>query len=367
MKAIRLKCSLLLFVSMALSYNAIAEKIEVEKRIHKVFTIRQDGQLVIENKYGKIDIAIGESNKITMEIVMKAKSGSEKKAKETLDRISVDIEEGNNRVEAVTRIESSSGFMSWFDSGNVEMEIQYNILAPADIYFDLSQRYGSIFVETTNRDLDIELSYGDLRLGDVNAKLDLDMSYSDGAISKINSGEMIMSYSDLEMEDAQSLEVDMKYTDLSMGSAIRAEIITAYADFRALDIDELSYQGKYDDVVIDRVKSVDMEAAYSGWKIGGLSQQGRFDMRYGDLLVSNIAPGFKNIDINTAYTGVVLRFQPGASFSLDAQNGYADIHHRDLRVTEDIEKVGSKTLKAYRGTGGGMVTARMNYGDLTIE
>jgi hypothetical protein len=361
-----LKCSLiLLFLSLTLP--GFAEKTEVEKRINKVFSIRPEGNLVVENRYGKIDVAIGAANTITMDVVIKARSGSLKKAQETLDRISVDFEEGNNHVEAVTHIESSSSWMSWFDSGNAEMEINYNILVPAEIFMDLRQKYGSIFVESTNRKLTVDLSYGDLRLGDINAALSLEMAYSNGAISRIQSGEMIMSYSDLDMEDAQSIDVDMKYTDLSMGSATRANIITAYADFRAMDIDEMTYSGKYDDVVIDRVKTIDMESAYSGWKIGGLSHHGHFDMRYGDLQISNIAPGFTKLDINTAYTGVVLRFQPGASFSVDAQNNYCGIHHQGLKVTEEIQRTGSVTFKGFRGSGGGSVITRMNYGDLSIE
>ena len=68
-----------------------------------------------------------------------------------------------------------------------------------------------------------------------------------------------------------------------------------------------------------------------------------------------------------AYTGVVLRFAPSASFSIDAENSYCDIHHSGLKVMEDIQKTGSTILKASRGSGGGMVYARMSYGELKIE
>ena len=361
-----MKCSLLLLLIPCLSM-AVAEKSEVEKRINKEFNVQPESSLAIDNRYGRIDVAIGESNRIKIEVVMKVKAGSEKKAQEALDRISVGISQSGSRVSASTSISSTSGWMSWFDTGNVEMEINYNVLVPADIFIDLKQKYGSVFVETTNRDLRIDLSYGDIRLGDINAKLSLEMAYSDGSLSRIKNGDLSLSYSDLEMEDAQSVEIDMKYTDVSMGSAIRANVMTAYGNFRAMDIDELMYRGKYDDVVIERVKSIDMESAYSGMKIGGISGHGHFEMRYGDLQVSNIAAGFSKLDIDTEYTGVVLRFAPNAAFAIDAQNNYCDIHHHDLRVTEDIQRTGSTVLKASKGSGGGIVYARMNYGELSIE
>jgi hypothetical protein len=346
---------------------AIAEKFEVEKRINKDFNIQADGTLLIDNKYGRIDIAIGANNQIKLEVVMKVKANSEKKAQETLDRISVDVSQNGNRVTAATTVASSSSWMTWLDQGNSDMEINYNVLVPADIFLDLNQKYGSIFVETTNRDLRIDLSYGDLRLGDINARLILDMAYSNGATSRINEGKMVLSYSDLDMEDVRTLDIDMKYTDIVMGSAIRANVVAAYSDLRGIDIDEFVYRGKYDDVVVERVKTVDMESAYSGWRIEGLSDQGRFEMRYGDLQVNNITDRFTKIDLQTAYTGVVLRFTPATSFSIDAQNNYCDIHHRNLKVTEEIQKIGSTVLKGSRGTGGGMVFARMSYGELNIE
>ena len=346
MKAAIMKCSILLL--LILFFNmAHAEKSEAERRIQKEFVVKADGFLSVDNRYGKIDIAIGESNQIKMEVVIKVRAGSDKKAQESLDRISIDISQSGNRVSASTSVSSTSGWSSWFDSGNVEMEINYNILVPADIFLELRQKYGSIFVETTNRDLRIDLSYGDLRLGDINAKLSLEMAYSDGNMSRINTGELVLSYSDLEMEDAEAVKVDMT---------------TAYSDFRGIDIYDLTYRGKYDDVSVERVQTIDMESAYSGMRIGGLSSHGHFDMRYGDLQVSNIAAGFSRLDINTSYTGVKLRFLPGASFTIDAQNNYCPINHHDLRVSEDIQKAGSSILKASKGTGGGLIMARMNYG-----
>lgn len=366
MKAVIKKCSMLLLLIPFFNL-AQAEKSEAERRILKEYIVKADGSLSVDNRYGKIDISIGESNQVKMEVVMKVRAGSDKKAQENLDRISIDIAQSGNRVSASTNVSSTSGWSSWFDTGNVELEINYKILVPADIFLDLKQKYGSIFVETTNRDLVVDLSYGDLRLGDINAKVSLKMAYSDGNMSRINSGELVLSYSDLEMEDAESVSIDMKYTDLVMGSAKRASIITAYSDFRGIDIYDLTYRGKYDDVAVERVRTIDMESAYSGMRIGGLSSHGRFDMRYGDLQVNNIAAGFSRVDINTSYTGVKLRFLPGASFTIDAQNNYCPVNHRDLRVTEDIQKAGSTILKASRGSGGGLITARMNYGELSIE
>lgn len=366
MKMINMKCSLLLLLLPVLGF-AGSKGNEVERKISRQFTTQTNGYLDISNRYGNIDVAVGASNQIKIDVVITAEASSVKKAQEAVDRINIAFEESSNRVSARTEVENNSGWSSWFDNSNVSLKINYTVMVPADIFMQLANKYGNIYVETTNRDLRIDLDYGDIRLGNIYAKLDLDMSYSDGAISGIKNGDLSLSYSDLEMEDAEALQVDMKYSDLVMGSAIRLKVVSSYSDLQGNDVDEVSYSGKYDELVFERVKSIEAQSAYSGMQVSGLSTSGRFDMRYGELDVSNIRRGFSRLDIATSYTGVVLGFDEGSSFSIDAQNNYCDINHHGLTVTEDIQRAGSSTLKASRGTGGGLIFVRMNYGELSIE
>ena len=366
MKVLTMKCSLLLLFIPLLGLSGNKGQ-QVEKSINREFNIQSNGLLGINNRYGSIDIAIGEGNKVKMDILITVEAPSTKKAQEAMDRISIEFDEGTNRVQATTEIESSSSWSTWFDNDNVDIEINYTVLAPVDVYLDLVNKYGDIYVETTNRDLKIDLGYGDIRLGDINAKLSLDMAYSEGTTSRIQDGDLDLSYSDLAMEDAQSVNLDMKYTDLVMGSATRLKVVSSYSDLHGKDVDEVMYSGKYDDLYFERVKTIDVESGYSGMEIEGLSQSGNFEMRYGDLRVDNIGNQFTKLNINTSYTGVELRFAGGTSYTIDAQNNYCDIQHDGLKVSEDIQKGGSLTLKGTKGTGGGMVYVRMNYGELSIE
>ena len=367
MKRRIMKCSFLLLLLLPMLGFAGTKGEEAEKKISRQFTTQANGYLDINNRYGDIDIAIGESNKIKIDVLITAEASSLKKAQEAIERVNVTFQESSNRVSAQTEIASNSGWSSWFDTGEANLRINYHVLVPEDIYLSLINKYGNIYVETTSRDLRIDLSYGDIRLGDIKSKLSLKMAYGDGTMAKIADGDIDLSYSDLEMKDANAVRLEMKYTDLVMGSATRLKLISSYSNLRGKDVSELSYAGKYDDLVFERVKDIEAESAYSGLKLGGLGTSGRFDMRYGDLSVGDIERGFAMININTSYTGVILDFLEDASFTIDAQNNYCDINHHGLKVTEDIQKAGSTTLKASKGTGGGQVIARMNYGELSIQ
>jgi len=339
----------------------------VEKKINRDFNIQANGLLNIDNKYGDLDIAIGESNKIKFDITIKVTTGGQKKAQEMLDNITVNFSEGTNRVNAETIIQSTSSWMSWFQTGTQEIEINYQVLVPKDVYLQLQNKYGSIFLQSTDRDAKIDLAYGDIRLGDINANLDLEMSYSEGSLSQIKQGQLNLSYSELEMENSQAMTVDMKYSELVMGSSSRLNLVSSYGNVKGGDVEEVTYSGKYDDIYFDRVKSITADCGYTGVEVGGLASTGTFDMRYGDLVISNIWPGFKQINISTSYTGVELGFQDGANFTIDAATNYCDINHENLKISEYIERAASVTMKANRGTGGGVVKIVMNYGELSIE
>jgi hypothetical protein len=363
-----MKCSVLIFLLMPFLALAGKDSEHAEKKITRDFNIQANGHLGIDNKYGDLDIAIGENNKIKFDITIKASAGSQKKAQELVDNITVDFNEGINRVDAKTVVESSSSWMSWFNTGNNEIEINYQVLVPRDVYLELENKYGSIYLESTDRDAKIDLAYGDIRLGDLNANLDLDMSYSQGSLSQIKQGDLHLSYSDLEMENSQSMTVDMKYSELVMGSSGRLNAVSSYGNLKGGDVEEVSYSGKYDDIYFESVKSITADCGYTGIEVGGLASTGSFDMRYGDLTIKKIWPGFKQINISTSYTGVELGFQEGASFTIDAETNYCDVNHdSNLKISEYIERESSVSLKASRGTGGGVVKAVMNYGELSIQ
>lgn len=364
-----MKCNLLLilFLFSATAMFAGKDGEKLEKKITKTFSISSNGTLLLDNKYGAIDIAIGKSNSIQIDIQIQTEASSVKKAQEMMDRIQIEFSEGLNRVEAKTIINANSGWSSWFGSDKLVTNIDYKVLVPADIFLKIKNEYGDVYIEKTDRDLNLDIAYGDIRIGNVGANLILHMDYSDGAISQIKNGVFQINYSDLHMENAAVLDIKMQYTDLIMGSANVLTLNSAYSDIAGMDVDEVTYKGKYDGLKFDRVKKITADAAYTDITLNGLDQSGDFDIQYGELNISNITRNFTRLDINSSYAGVAVAFALGTNFMVDVQGSYCDIIHRDLHISEQIEKMSSHSLKGSRGPGGGLLYARMNYGEINIR
>ncbi len=363
MKGIRCSLFILFFPLMLMAGKGD----KIEKKINREFDIEANGRIELVNKYGNIDVAIGPDNKVKIDIVISIHGGSQRKAQEALDRITVAFEEGNNRISAITGIENASSWISWFNTGKVGMDINYQVLVPLNVFLHLNNKFGNIYVETSDRDIDITLAYGEISLGDINAKLKLDMAYSEGSISQINDGDIQLAYSNLEMEDGKNIRLNLKYSEVKSGTFQKLQLESAYSNFHSISVNRVVYDSKSDDLVFERVNSIDGVSGYSVITIDELAMDGHFDMRYGDLKIQNIHRGFQKLTISTSYTGVDLHFKPEVSFVLDAETNYCDVEYGALKITENIEKTNNRILKGSRGSGGGQIIARMNYGVLEIQ
>lgn len=366
MKTKTMKYSLLFLLIPFLSFAGVKGE-RLEKNINRQFAIQTNGVLKIDNKYGAVNITTGTSNQISIKVQVIAEASSKSKAQETLDRVNIEFSEGDNSVSAMTEIESPSGLKSWFSSDNMNIEINYTVVVPADIYLRLMNKYGSVYVETTNRDLDINLAYGDIRLGDIYADLRLEMAYSEGSISNIKNGKVQLGYSELEMEDAESIDIRMQYSELTTGNSTNAKIDASYSDLQAGQIGSLAYIGKYADASIESVNAIEAKGAYTDMEIGILGRSGIISLTYGDLEVNRIAVGMTSLEINTSYTDVSLEFDSHAGCSIDAKVSYGDVKHTGLKVIENVDNGTSSTFKATNGSGSGKVIAKMSYGDLRIN
>ncbi len=356
-----------LFLLIPILAFTVGKGVTLEKEINRQFNIKPNGVLKIDNRYGTIDITTGTSNQIKINVKVTAEASNTSKAQESLDRVAINFEEGGNAVTATTELKSNSGIKSWFSSDDMNVEINYTVVVPADIYLKLINRYGSIYVETTNKDLEVDLSYGEIRLGDIYADVNLEMAYSEGSLSNIHNGKFKLQYSELEMEQSKAVDLRLQYTDLALGQAESATIDAAYSDFEAGELGTLTYTGKYADIAIEQVSTINTKSAYTDMEIGLLTGGGSIAMTYGELEIEQVGAGFAGLEINTSYTDVALEFQDNSIYSIDAETSYCDISHSELKVIEHIEKGSSTSFKGSSGSGGGKVTLKMTYGELEIN
>lgn len=346
------------------------------KNYHKEYDVPSDATVELINKYGFTKVHAWDKHIVTIDVNIVANTNSKDRAEEIFDKININFTTTNTYIKAETVINNPS--KSWWDwknwvgignNNNSSYKINYDVYMPTDQYLKLNHKYGDAFVDRMDRNADIKVSYGHLRLEGVNADLDLDLAYSDGNIGNIKDGKINLRYSDITMAGMQDGSLNFKYSDIKLKEAGDIKAECAYGDLHADKIKTIDIHSRYDDIVIRAVDDIYANGAYSDFDIGEVKRQSTFTTSYGDIIIRDLSPEFKSIDIKSSYTDVRIN-SGGADYRLDANGGHADVKTTgNFNSTYLVEKSSSTTVRGYtkNENSGGRITATLSYGGLRID
>ncbi|MFO7828725.1 MAG: hypothetical protein R6V23_08910 [Bacteroidales bacterium] len=319
MKAPKFKSILLIFITQILMVTAaFAAADEFSKNLHKEFDADQNTLLLIENKFGDVDINDWDKNQVVIDVTITIDHKHEDKAKELMDYIHVDISQEGNTIKAITTIDSK--FSKWnftFSDSNKEFSIDYDIKIPKNIKLDLENKYGSVFINEIYGHAKIDVKYGNLKANKIirdNKKplSEIILGYSNGIIDECEWLNLTLKYSKLEIEKSKALIAVTKYSKLYVdeGSSIVCE-------------------SKYDNYKIGKITNFVATSGYTELEFDEVSKRLEVDNRYGGISVGFIPKDFEKIDIDNEYGGIKLGIEAGASYKIKGYAKYANINYPD--------------------------------------
>ncbi|TRX55857.1 DUF4097 family beta strand repeat-containing protein [Thalassomonas sp. M1454] len=166
------------------AFNASAK---VESTIEKTFELTAQGQLVLENVNGDVNIESWQQNSIKVTAELQAKT------QEDLDRIEVNMKQSGNRVSVET--DYSEGRSGWSNNGS-SGSVDYTVMVPANI--DLRD------IELVNGSLNIENVSGELNADVVNGSVEATGLAADVEVDSVN-GAVELSFAD----SAKNLDISV--------------------------------------------------------------------------------------------------------------------------------------------------------------
>jgi hypothetical protein len=336
-----------------------AQDNQVSKTYHQEYPVTSSTKLLIDNKYGPIDVKNWNENKITIDVVVKLENHNNEKAKKELDQIKIQISQDGNEIKAITDIDDAfNSRHGWFNSDNREMSINYTINMPASLDVTLKNKYGDIFINELSGKTEIYLKYGNLKAnkitrGNTEPLAYLSMAYANGSVEECNWLKMDMKYSKLNMEKAKALVVVSKYSKLAVGecSSIVAE-------------------ARYDEYRADKLTNFVVNGAYSGFSFGEISRKIEATIRYGDFKVNKVPASFETIKVENEYGGVRIIIDPDASYMIDGHARYAKIVVPEEGKLNRIEENTSSTISGLVGKDEktkSKVTIETSYGGVKLK
>jgi hypothetical protein len=223
----------------------------------------------------------------------------------------------------------------WFGgNSNTNLQIDYKVKMPVTNNVDLTNDYGTIYLNELRGKARINCDYGKVIIGSLFHKDNrIDMDYtSNSTIEFINTGEINADYSGLTIDKAKQINLEADYTDISIEN-----------------IEDLNFECDYGKLEVDNANTVLGNGDYLTMQFGTIFKKLRVVADYGGIKIQKLMKGFDNVKINSDYTGVKIGIDPEASFDFEVTLSYGgfsdDVENIDYR-----KKVVKNSSKYYQGS-----------------
>lgn len=328
-KSLLLTTGLLLLVVAA--YCSEFSK-EVKRTVTKTFQVKANDELNITNKYGNITIVPWSKSEISFSIEITGKGENQQTAETMANSVSIDFNQTGNKISAETQFASKN-----FQCNNCGRTIHYTVNAPADIYLNLTNKYGNISLDKTERSFICNLKYGNLNAEQLTQK----------------NNDIWCKYGNISIKEVPQLKLNLGYSNSNIGKVAELTLESAYSNLKSDEIGTLTLDSKYDKFTINTLGSGHLNSGYSNFNIENLEKEFIMPrLSYSKLKINNVNSSFTTIQINAAYTTVKIGVSPEDNFKVDLETRYGNIKTNGLRLTDVHTDTDDRYTKVLRGTAG---------------
>ena len=138
---------------------------EFESNLHRSFSVSPGGKLVVTADRGSIDLTIGETEKLEVEVLRKINRDSKTEADKAFSDHHVSFQQQGNQITVTAENQSKITFhWGW---NNSQLQVKYRISLPRKFNVNLKTFGGSITVADLLGDVECHTSGGGLKLGKI--------------------------------------------------------------------------------------------------------------------------------------------------------------------------------------------------------
>ncbi len=320
------------FLWMALllfSVHVSTAQERVSKTVERSFPLNEDGELMLENKYGNINITGWDQDQVSVKIEIRVNHRKYDTAKDLLGRINPEIKSSSGYVSIVSKItnKNTGWFADFFNRTNpIDMDrsrvqIDYEVFLPRKAKLKVTNRFGDVFLEDWSGELNSLIEHGDLWINEDLGKADIILKFGKVKARNLNYASLNLKNGELDMANAKSLRLNGSGTEMTLGEVHSLEV----------------YSNK-DDISIAQVGTLYGNLKFTTFLLERLSQDLDLTMKIADFRVRQILNTTSEInieqessDINLTVAGFPHRFA-------------ATLEQGVVRLPKSFENVDSKLL-----------------------
>lgn len=294
-------------MSTALPFLAWTQVFEKSRHESKAFRVYDETSLEIYNKYGNIRLFTWEKDSVKIDISMQIKSGKEAKLEKIYEYIDFEFSDSKYYIIARTRLNQQGAFWAEvsdlanaFFSGGTSVRIDYDVYLPAEINIRLENKFGNIYTTNHSGKVTVVLSNGDLKANNLTGSSDLQVSFGNASVNAVGPGKLTLNYGEIAIVSAGSLSVESKSATLNIGK-----------------VGTLDINSRRDKYIVDEVASVTGTTSFTYLTLKNLSSDLTLKADYGEIKLEAVNPEFKQVEINSNYTDLLLRLPVNVSYGTE--------------------------------------------------
>ncbi len=325
---------LVFFLPVILQAQTYSEKREQGKS----FKLKSGTVVQITNKYGNVNVIPWEKDSVRIEVSMSAQSKQAAKVIKILSSIDCEMLATANSISARTVFYDNSTTF-WKDvvsyAGQVintsnNLQINYTVYMPVANDITIDNKFGNVYMDNHKGNADITIANGDLQARNFIGRLKLKIDFGSASIQDAEDARLNVNYSDLILRKVNELTLNSRSSTLDIEEASSIDITS-----------------QRDKMIVKSCSSLNGEASFSRIRINELGSDVTMNTKYGELKLNSITRNFRNINIRSEYTDVLLGFSPPDSYSMDLIYDTKTTLNITSAINNQLKK---ETLNAKSGT-----------------
>ncbi len=342
--------SIWIILTLLISFKTLGQedKSKLKKQINESFEYTSGRSLLVDNVFGDVKVIEGDKNKIEVNVTVEVFAKNEDAAKKLLEKVNIEKDVSDSKISFKTKVpDRDKGDYSWDEEENHHyykgkgnkggINVDYEIHLPKGASLEIENKFGSVFFDEFEGDLDIKVQFGKFIAKNLK-----------GDKNKIE-----VSFGDLEINEAGELDLTLKY-----GSNSEIE-----------KVDKLDLDLQFGKLEVEQVKTIEGSSKYSQLNIEKVSLKCNVDSKFGGIEIEELDKNFEEVDVDASYGSLKIYFEEGASFDFHVEAKFGSLNNKldDLVFTREIEKFSHNEYEGRRGSGGGKVRAKASFGSVRFD
>jgi len=313
---------IILLLTLVFWVNTLLADNRLTEEITKVFDVKENPTLIIDNKHGKIDCKVWQKDSIKIVVQIEVEGKDEFEVKAAIENIIPHFSFFENVVEVETEITKGekSIFERLIDAVDIfakqDIDVDYTIWAPANTTIDIKNKFGDVFLENFTKPARIEISYGDLRTNAIpnNSKLDL-------------------KFGKLITQHIENIELNLKHYTAKIKSVNKLKLKASGSDIQINKLHTLDLESNKDDIEIDSLGSISGVAKLSDFTFNYVYDSTWLDLQNVALTIESLNPNFENFEIEQTDSHIDVNIK-GTAFNLKV-----DLEGSEMSVPKTVYKI----------------------------